>query len=358
LLARMVEATGERDVRPEGELGGPLLELLDSGNEGVLAHALALSGLWSVRQVEGEVLRYARDKNLGSELRAAAFLSLARMDSKHAMAILEGSSGKENPSSIRTAAIEAMCLTDLPEAAKRATALIGEGALEERELASLLKAFLSRTSGEDRLVEALEPVDLGRGVADRLLQALYLSGHLSGRMSELLGGKGAKSSELLSPDEKTISELVRLASEKGDPARGKLEAVSCLGCHRIGSQGGLVGPDLTSLGTTLSPGRIVEELLWPGRQVKEGYSLIQLTTKSGEILQGYERSAKSGEIAIRQLAEDSFLTFRRDRILSVKKLGSAMPPNLVTGMPRQRLLDLIQYLVQLGKTENNGNDRK
>ena len=358
LLARMVEATRERGVRPEGELGEPLLELLDSGHEGVLTHALALIGLWSVRQVEGEVLRSASDKNLGVEIRAAAFLALARMNSNKAMGILKESSGKKNPSGIRVAAIKAMCLTDLPEAAKRTAGLIGEVGLEGEELTVLLKAFLSKTSGEDRLVEALKPVDLGQEVADRLLQALYLSGYLSGKLSELLGGKVAKNSEPLSSDEKTISELVRLAREKGDSARGKLESVSCLGCHRIGSQGGLVGPDLTSLGTTLSPERIVEELLWPGRQVKEGYSMIQLTTKSGEVLQGYERSAKSGEIAIRQLAEDSLLTLRRDRIHSVKKLGSAMPANLVTSMPRQRLLDLIQYLVQLGKTENNGNDRK
>jgi putative heme-binding domain-containing protein len=358
LLARLIEATRERGVRPEGELVEPLLELLDSGHEGVLAHALTLTGLWSVRQVEGKVLRCARDKNLGVELRATAFLSLVRMNSKQAKAILKEFSETGNPSAIRVAAIEAMCLTDLPEAAKRSAGLIVGGPLSETELGSLLKAFLSRTSGEDRLVEALKPVDLEQAVSDRLLQALYLSGHLSGKLSELFGGKVAKKSEPLTPDEKTISELVRLAREKGDPNRGKLASLSCLGCHRIGSQGGLVGPDLTSLGTTLSPERIVEELLWPGRQVKEGYSMIQLTTKSGEILQGYERSAKPGEIAIRQLAEDSFLTLRRDRILSIKKLGSAMPPNLTTGMPRQRLLDLIQYLVQLGKTENNGNHRK
>ena len=84
--------------------------------------------------------------------------------------------------------------------------------------------------------------------------------------------------------------------------------------------------------------------------------MIQLTTKSGEILQGYERSSKPGTIAIRQLAEDSFLTLRREQVGSVKKLGSAMPPNLLAGMSRQRLLNLIQYLVQLGKTENNGSD--
>ena len=118
----------------------------------------------------------------------------------------------------------------------------------------------------------------------------------------------------------------------------------------------MVGPDLTSLGTTLSPERIVEELLWPARQIKEGYSLVQLTTKSGEILQGYERSSKPGAITIRQLSVDSFLTLRREQVASVTKLGSAMPPNLVAGLSRQKLLNLIQYLVQLGKTQNNGSD--
>ncbi len=356
LLARMVEATRERGVRPEGELGEPLLELLGSGHEGVLAHALALTGLWSVRQVEGEVLRCARDKNLGVELRAAAFLSLARMNSNKVMGILKESSGKKNPSGIRVAAIKAMCLTDLPEAAKRTAGLIGVVGLSEKELAGLLKAFLSKTSGEDRLVEALKPVDLGRDVADRLLQALYLSGHLSGKLNEMLRAKMPEESDPLSPDEKTIASLVRMAREKGDPNLGEPEAASCLGCHRIGAKGGLIGPDLTSLGTTLSPERIVEELLWPGRQVKEGYSMIQLTTKSGEILQGYERSSKPGAITIRQLAVDSLLTMRREQVTSVTKLGSAMPPNLVAGMSRQRLLNLIQYLVQLGKTQNNGSD--
>ena len=91
LAAKPFVTPRERDVRPEGELGEPLLELLNSGHEGVLTHALALTGLWSVRQVEGDVLRCAKDKNLGVELRAAAFLSLARMNSNKAMGILKES---------------------------------------------------------------------------------------------------------------------------------------------------------------------------------------------------------------------------------------------------------------------------
>ena len=356
LLEHMVEATVQRGVRPDGDLAGSLQALLDSGHEEVQRNALTLAGLWSVRDLGAEVARMGGDENLAPGLRGTAFLALARMKVPVAKKILDESSLKENSAVIRNAAVRAMCLSDLPKAAKRGAALIAEGALDAEGLAVLLRAFLSRRSGEDSLVEALKPVPFSNDVADRLLQALYLSGHLSGKLSELLGGKVAKNSEPLSPDEKTIASLVRMAREKGDPNLGKPEAASCLGCHRIGTQGGLIGPDLTSLGTTLSPERIVEELLWPGRQVKEGYSMIQLTTKSGEILQGYERSSKPGAITIRQLAVDSFLTLRREQVASVTKLGSAMPPNLVAGMSRQRLLNLIQYLVQLGKTQNNGSD--
>ena len=356
LLQYMVEATVERGVRPDGDLAKSLQALLDSGHEEVERNALTLAGLWSVRDLGAEVARRGGDENLAPGVRGAAFLALARMKLSVTEKILDESSRKENPAVIRNAAVRAMCLSDLPKAAKRGAALIAEGTLDAEGLAVLLRAFLSRRSGEDSLVDALKPVPFSKDVADGLLQALYLSGHLSGKLNELLRVKMPKESEPLSPDEKTIASLVRQAREKGDPKLGKPEAASCLGCHRIGTQGGLVGPDLTSLGTTLSPERIVEELLWPARQIKEGYSLVQLTTKSGEILQGYERSSKPGAITIRQLAVDSFLTLRREQVASVTKLGSAMPPNLVAGLSRQKLLNLIQYLVQLGKTQNNGSD--
>jgi putative heme-binding domain-containing protein len=206
------------------------------------------------------------------------------------------------------------------------------------------------------LVEALKQVTFDQELAGGLLEALYLSGHLSGKLNELLGAKMPRKGEVLSADEKTIAKLVGFAREKGNPVLGEAEAVSCMGCHRIGSQGGLIGPDLTSLGTTLSPERIVEELLWPNRQVKEGYSLVQITTNGGEVLQGYERSGRPGEITIRELSGDSFITLNEKEVASVRKLGSAMPSNLTAGLSRQRLLNLIQYLVLLGKNKDNVRD--
>lgn len=356
LLARMVTVSRERGVRPEGELTELLLKLLDSGHEEVVVQALDMIGLWSVGKLEEEVLRCARDEKLEIELRSAAFLCLARLNSSEAMPQLKEFSEMGKSPGIRNTAIQAMCLIDIQEAANRAAGLIATGTLSQKEQTDLFKAFLSRSLGEDRLVGELKQVNLKEGLARRLLQALYLSGHLSGKLNELLGAKITKKGEALAADEKTIAELVRLAREKGNPVQGEAEAVSCIGCHRIGLRGGQIGPDLSFLGTTLSPERIVEEVLWPNRQVKEGYSLVELTTVGGGILQGYERSAKPGEITIRELSGDSFITLNEKDVASVRKLGSAMPSNLTAGLSRQRLLNLIQYLVLLGKNKDNVRD--
>ena len=116
----------------------------------------------------------------------------------------------------------------------------------------------------------------------------------------------------------------------GNTQRGATFVESCIACHRIGQLGAVIGPDLTSIGTTLSPERIAEEILWPGRQVKEGYTMLQVTTQDGVVHHGYERwtrqSDASGDLVMRQLTAKSLITLRRDQIVSRQTLVSPMPP--------------------------------
>ena len=63
--------------------------------------------------------------------------------------------------------------------------------------------------------------------------------------------------------------------------------MGCAACHKIGDSGGIIGPDLSAVGSGVPGERIVTEVLWPTRQVKDGFSLTLLTLKDGSVLQGY-----------------------------------------------------------------------
>ena len=112
-------------------------------------------------------------------------------------------------------------------------------------------------------------------------------------------------------------------------------------------------PDLTAVGTTLSGHRISEELLWPQKQVKEGFSLVRVITTEGRVLQGYERKTRetqqTGALLIEDPQSGELTKIDKDEIDVRQNAGSAMPSGLTTLLSEEQLLDLIAYLQSLGK---------
>jgi mono/diheme cytochrome c family protein len=50
-----------------------------------------------------------------------------------------------------------------------------------------------------------------------------------------------------------------------------LRATGCVGCHKMGSEGGAVGPDLTHIGARQSAAQIRESILNPDAKIARGY---------------------------------------------------------------------------------------
>ena len=155
-------------------------------------------------------------------------------------------------------------------------------------------------------------------------------------------------------DRAMVSALAKSSKQQGDPSRGAaiFKSIRCISCHRIGNDGGRIGPNLTSIGTTLSAERIVEEVLWPERQVKEGYSILQVVTTSGQVHQGFEQitrsSQKSGNLIIRELDSDRLRTIHKDEIDAKQLKGTPMPTGLTATLSKSQLRDLLAFLFGLG----------
>ena len=151
-----------------------------------------------------------------------------------------------------------------------------------------------------------------------------------------------------------VAKLVSESRQHGDAARGAalFGSSACTSCHRVSGTGGNIGPDLTSIGTTLSAERIVEELLWPDRQVKEGYTVVAVLTVEGRVHTGVERTTlmnrEAGKIVLEDLATSQLTTIPNEHVEEIRKTGSPMPTGLTAILSRPRLIDLVLYLTQLG----------
>ena len=152
--------------------------------------------------------------------------------------------------------------------------------------------------------------------------------------------------------EVAMKALIDEIRAKGDPARGELvfrrANLNCYKCHGIGPAGGLVGPNLQSLGASSQPDYIIDSILQPAKAVKEGYNAIVVAMNDGRILTGIPIGQTPAELVIRD-AEGRELKLPKNQIDDQKPTGSLMPAGLVDSLTRQELLDLIRFMTELGK---------
>ena len=156
-------------------------------------------------------------------------------------------------------------------------------------------------------------------------------------------------------ESETIALALAEARDLGDARRGALvfadPRFACLSCHRVGDQGGGVGPDLTTAGLCLTPEHLVESILWPRRQVREGYEAVTVATRDGQVRQGYQQGAHDDAIALRMPATGEVLRLARADVEEVRADGTLMPEGLAEAMSAGQRRDLIRFLIELGRPE-------
>ena len=155
-----------------------------------------------------------------------------------------------------------------------------------------------------------------------------------------------------------IDSLVGLASEQGDFTRGLrvyTQAKSaCFSCHKVGSTGGSIGPELTRICKERTPLQIAEGLLWPNRIIAPDYQPVKVATNDGEILTGYVSQADSSEteLALRDPATQNISKINRGDIEGQANGLSLMPIGLVDSLSRADQADLFHFLVALGQKQD------
>ena len=142
----------------------------------------------------------------------------------------------------------------------------------------------------------------------------------------------------------------QFATRGGDAEQGKKifferGDLSCLRCHTVGSSGGNVGPNLSSIGRKKTREYILESILNPNKEIAEGYSEKVILTDDGLIVTGIQKSEDANSITI--LDKDGVsVRIGKETIEDIKAGQSSMPVDLIEKLTILELRDLIEYLAR------------
>src|SRR5207244_13555259 len=140
-----------------------------------------------------------------------------------------------------------------------------------------------------------------------------------------------------------------MVQEKGDPVRGRNlylnnKAVACMMCHSLEGVGGNVGPDLTRVWDSLSLEKVMESMLDPSKEIKEGYQTYVAVTKAGLTVSGLKASQNAKELVLRDATgkEVRIAAADLDEVAPTKK--SLMPDDVVRHLSFNEFIDLVAFL--------------
>ncbi|RLS43638.1 MAG: sorbosone dehydrogenase [Planctomycetota bacterium] len=348
-LQALLHAQQRRNVRPSGSLAG-LGKLLASADDTVASLAARAIGLWHV-----DALWPALKDRLakGGPVAEACLEGIASYGGEEGVALLAEQSA--DAGAFR-AALTGLLAHKPQDASDRAVKWMQADKVDsqtyEPQLVGLFNSFLQRKEGSALLVAALKEKTIRTDAAVIGQRAIAASGQPHEDLAAALAAaaKITTGPRQLSPEE--MAKVVAAVKTSGNPARGEAifrrAELNCLKCHAIGDAGGLVGPNMLSLGSTAQLDYIVDSMLIPGKNIKEGYQTIVVQTTEGKVLSGIKLRQSDTDLIIRD-SEDKEVAIPLNQIDEQTNGTSLMPTGLFDRLTESEFRDMVAFLSALGR---------
>lgn len=130
----------------------------------------------------------------------------------------------------------------------------------------------------------------------------------------------------------------------GDPVSGRTvyQRDGCAGCHRIGDEGSVFGPELTRIGAGRSAEYIRESIVNPSADIPEEYAGVTVVTRDGRRVSGVRINEDTFTVQLRD-ASQNFQMFQKNEIQQVIHETKSMMP-AYSSLSHEDLQDLLAYL--------------
>ncbi len=152
------------------------------------------------------------------------------------------------------------------------------------------------------------------------------------------------------------------AKSIGNAAHGKelfFGDANCSSCHMVQGQGGRVGPDLTSVGTSRTVDALIESVRNPSRRLAWGlteptkefaqqYETVTVVTADGQEIKGVTLNEDNFTLQMMDTAEHLHL-LEKEKLKSIHKSRQSVMPIYNPSLLSDRdLHDIVAYLLSAG----------
>ncbi len=247
-----------------------------------------------------------------------------------------------HPSEVRSAAARALAVAKLSEdqLLRLTTRLPDVGPME---LPSLVQAF-SAGSSLELGQQFLASLDAAGSVRADILEAAVANypEPVGQRVRELLAER-----ELDRDAQRRRIDQLLASVDNGDPVRGQAvfnsAEAACATCHRIGYQGGAIGPFLGSVGRSRTDRDLLESILYPSLSFVRSYEPVVAVT-STDIYSGVPIEESDTHLLLASGPDEQVRVARADIEEIRPGTVSIMPSGLDEQLSEQELMDLVAFL--------------
>ena len=328
--------SGRRDVPVPKSWPALNAKLKASQNLELRNLAQQLSQVFGDESASQEAIATLRDATADMDARRGALKSLLGQRHTDVPPMLEDL--LDQP--LRLEAIRAYAVYDYPKAP--AILLKRYASFDPNSRRAVVETLASRKSYARALLKALD-----RGKVEKNEVPAYVARSLKtllgkefekvyGEVREVSADKGKLMAQYK-------AKILSSAMEKADASRGRaIYQRTCAACHVMYGEGGKIGPEITG-SNRADVDYLLLNVIDPNYDVPEGYRLVTITSKGGQVFAGMVSEEDDAKIVLTMVGQTSVIAKADVKSRMTLKI-SLMPEGLLLTLKDKEFLDLIQYL--------------
>ncbi len=132
----------------------------------------------------------------------------------------------------------------------------------------------------------------------------------------------------------------------GSPTQGQevYERAKCASCHRRGTAGSAIGPDLSAVAKRFTRKEVIESILFPSHIISDQYRTQRVLTNDGQVFSGQVIKNANGTLLVRDSSLNEHVIAEQDVQQLEPSRASLMPGGLIDNLSLAEIRDLLSYL--------------